>query len=199
MPKGELIHLFKEATKPKSDAKLVKKTIKAGSNSVIVIDSKSVNINVNKTERQSTKFTPSKEHIDASIAFRIRELIAKLAEKEQAAGATPQQAFAKWYSAIRKRYKVTTYQAIPANLGEEAITWLQQQSAIKRTKIRRNDNAQWRREHYTGIYARSANLGISKGELYNIVLQKYGKRISSLTQLGERDLRSLYQYIMGIR
>lgn len=99
---------------------------------------------------------------------------------------------------IKRRYRVTSYTLIPAYLKDEAISWLQQQSAIKRSKISRNNNNLYRNELFTAIYARSNNLGLSKGELYNIVFNKFNKRVSSLTQLSDDSLRRLYQFIMSL-
>ncbi len=199
MPKGELLKLFKDGSKPTDQKTVGKRNSVKGSNNVIVMDSQSVNINVHhKPVRQILKVIKSSEHIDDHTAYKIKELVDNIVNKEVAGGATSQKAYAKWYGSLKKRYKVTSYTLIPAHLGNEAISWLQQQAAIKRTKIRRNNTSSWRTEHYSAIYARSGNLGISKGELYNIVLSKFNKRISSLSQLSDVNLQKLYQYIMGL-
>lgn len=201
MPKGELIQLFKDSTKPKEKTKSrnSKRNSVSGNNNIIVMDSESVNLTINtKTPRTTLKILKDSTHIDDQTTYRIKELVDNLVKKEVAGGITPQAAYAKWYGALKKRYKVTSYTLIPAYLGEEAITWLMGQAAIKRSKIRRNNTPMYRNELYSAIYARTGNLGISKGELYNIVLSKFNKRVSSLTQLSEANLKKLYQYIMGI-
>ncbi|MDY0164420.1 hypothetical protein [Desulfobotulus sp.] len=158
-----------------------------GANSTVIKTDKIVN---------KTEFTPGPEHITPAQAQAIQEAVKKLADKEKAGGLTSQKAFSKWYSAIKKRYNVPTYHAIPAELGDSVLAWLKQQSAIMRPKLRRNDNAQWRNEHYAAINARAKNLNLSKGDIYHIVLERLGKQVSSLTQLGERDLKKLYAIIM---
>lgn len=201
MPKGELIQLFKDSTKPKEKNKPSnsRRNSVSCNNNVIVMDSKSVNLIINtKTPRTTLKILKDSTHIDDQTTYRIKELVDNLVKKEVAGGITPQAAYAKWYGVLKKRYKVTSYTLIPSHLGEEAITWLMGQAAIKRRKIQRSNIPMYRNELYSAIYARARNLGISKGELYNIVLTKLNKRVSSLTQLNEANLKKLYQYIMGI-
>jgi len=155
-----------------------------------------VNINTRKTVRH--EFRPGPEHISEATAKKIQDLVANLVGKEEAGGMKRSQAFAKWYGLLKNRYNVTTYKAIPAHLGDEAISWLRQQSAIKRSKIRRNDTSKWRKELYTSIWARANELGMSKGEVYALVADRLGKRVTSLTKLGERSLKKLYHIIMSL-
>ncbi|HDR0997493.1 TPA: hypothetical protein R4323_000377 [Pasteurella multocida] len=201
MPKGELIKLFQDNTKPKEKSSVnnTNKRSISGNNNIIVMDSKSVNLTINtKPQRTTLKVVKTAEHIDAETAYKIKELVDNLVKKEVSGGMTNQSAYAKWYGALKKRYRVTSYSLIPAHLGEEAITWLMSQAAIKRSKIRRSNTPMYRNELYSAIYARARNLKISKGQLYNIVLMKLDKRVSSLKQLSETNLKKLYQYIMGL-
>ncbi|MDX3962182.1 ORF6C domain-containing protein [Pasteurella multocida] len=198
MPKGEIIRLFKECTKPKEQGKPTKKNVVSGNNNVIVMDSKSVNITINKTRPKTIKVLKNSSHIDDHTAYRIKELVDNLVLKETTGGMTSQKAYAKWYGALKKRYKVPSYSLIPSELGEAAISWLMTQAAIKRTKISRSNIPMYRNELYTAIHARAKNLNISKGELYQIVLGVLNKNVSSLTQLNESNLKKLYQYIMHL-
>ena len=129
---------------------------------------------------------------------KIKDKIDNLAKKEIAAGMLPKKAYAIWWGTLKNRYDVTTYKEIPAHLGDEAISWLTQQAAIKRTKIRKNSKPMWRNELYKSIYAKAGELNLSKGEVYNIVYQRLGKRVSSLKQLGEQNLKKLYNIIRSM-
>lgn len=171
-----------------------------GNNNVIVQNSQEVQININKVERKILKFTPTDRHISSAQAAKIQETIANLVEKETASGDVSAEAmFKKYYAMLKKRYKVATYREIPAHLGDAAIHHLKQLSAIKRTKIRRTDNDNWRKELYKAIHAKSKSIGLSKGELYGLIYNKIGKQVPSLTQLGERDLKKVYDIIMNIK
>lgn len=201
MPKGELIQLFKDNTKPKETTKkrVTKKNSVSGDNNIVVMDSKSVNLTINtKPPKTTLKILKTDKHIDDDTTYQIKKIVDDLVKKEVAGGMTTQSAYAKWYGTLKKRYKVTSYSLIPAHLGDEAISWLKTQSVIKRSKIRRNNTPMYRNELYAAIYARGTELGFSKGEIYNIVLTKLNKRVSSLKQLSETNLNKLYQYIMRL-
>lgn len=158
-----------------------------------------VNIGPPPKKVVTKKFTPGPEHISTAQAKKIKDKIDNLVKKEVAAGMQSGKAYKRWWGKLKNKYEVTTYKEIPAHLGEEAVSWITQQAAIKRTKVRRNNNAMWRKELYTGIYSKANELNISKGEIYNIVYQRMGKRISSLTQLREQNLKKLYNIIRAIK
>lgn len=204
MSDDNIIYLFKKHSTPKKSPKnqnLVSKKSNSvtGDNNIIFTDNQSINLNLNvHPPRTTVKIQKNNSHINDSATYKIKEMVDKLVEKEVSAGMSVQQAYAKWYGALKKRYRVTSYTLIPAHLGNEAISWLQQQSAIKRSKISKNNNKLYRNELYSAIYARANNLGLSKGELYNIAFNKFNKRISSLTQLSDVSLKRLYQFIMGL-
>ena len=107
-------------------------------------------------------------------------------------------AMAKWWTALKRTYGVTAYREIPRELGDDAIAWMKLQIARTRPKLRRTDNQSWRNELYAAIYARARELGISKGEVYAIVHDRLGKRVTSLKQLGEQNLKKLYNIMMAM-
>ena len=154
-------------------------------------------ININKRVVQRTKIQPGPEHISSHQAAALQNLVKKAAEVEVVAGMSSQAAYQKWWSMVKRRFDVASYREIPRDRGEEAITWLRQRIAMNRPKLRRRDNKNWRNEHYSAIWARARQLGYSKGDVYGIVYDKLGKRVSSLKQLGERNLKKLYNILMS--
>lgn len=159
-------------------------------------------VNLNKREVIRNSFTPGPEHITASQAKKLQDLVQKAVELEATAGVhggDQKKLFAKWWKILKDQYNVPNYQRIPLHLGDHAIAWFKQRIATLRPKLRRTDNASWRKEHYTGIYARAKELGMSKGEVYAIVAERLGKQVQSLTKLGEQDLKKLYNIIMAMR
>ncbi|ENS5447412.1 hypothetical protein ACE1QC_002275 [Morganella morganii] len=169
-----------------------------GSKNFVINESKGVVLNINSTHRKINKITPSDEHITSAQARRIQEIVKALAEKEAASGISTRQAFAKWYNAIRKRYDVPSYHLIPNYLGEEAIKWLQQNSAIKR-KTTPSSKASVKNEYYAAIWARAKQVGMTKGDVYHIVNERLGKTITSLTSLSEDNIKKLYEIIMRMK
>jgi len=155
-------------------------------------------VNINKREVIRNEFTPGPEHITPAQARKIQKLVEKAAEIEEKAGADRGKVFAKWWKRVKDQYGVPTYLAIPAHLGDHAIGWLTQQVAIMRPKLRRTDNASWRNSLYTPIWAKARALGKSKGEVYAIAEERLGVKVSSLTKLGEQNLKKLYNILMAM-
>jgi len=75
---------------------------------------------------------------------------------------------------------------------------MQRQVAMLRPKLRRADNPAWRNQHYKAIWAKARELGFTKDQVYALSGDRLGKTITSLKQLGERNLKSLYNIIMAI-
>jgi hypothetical protein len=198
--KAKIIDLLKEVDKRKSrkaaNEKLALSIV--GNNNVQA----NGDIYINKRETVRKEFTPGPEHITASQAHKLQRLVEKAVSYEEAAGVyagNRQKLFAKWWKIVQNQYDVATYREIPAHLGESAITWMTQKVAILRPKTRRTDKSLWRNEHYSAIYARSHELGISKGEIYAIVLERLGVQVLSLTKLSDQNLKKLYNIIMSMR
>jgi len=155
-------------------------------------------ININKREVHRVEYVPDDRHISPETAKKIQDKVKKLAEIEMTAGATSRQAYGRWYGAIKGRFDVPSYKLIPEHLGQDALDWLTQQRAIARPRLRRTDNTKWRNDHYKAIWAKSREMGMSKAEVYHVVHVRIGKRVNSLKQLGERDLKKLYNIINGM-
>ena len=155
-------------------------------------------ININKREITRVDYSPDDRHITPVQAKAIQDKIKKMAEIEMAAGATAQQAYGRWYGALKARFNVPSYKLIPAHLGPDAIDWLAEQNAMLRPKLRRTANPLWRNEHYKAIWAKSRSMGLSKADVYHIVHTRIGKNVNSLKRLGERDLKKLYNIITGM-
>jgi hypothetical protein len=207
--KGEIIHLFNKA-KSKGDEKdpdteKPKRSTNisiTGNNNITSGGDINISGDLNLSPRpkiERPQFTPGPQHIEAKQAKQIKDAVDNLVSKEEAGGMPRKKAYSKWWGVIKDRYEVSTYKEISYHLGDEALSWIKQQSAIKRTKIRRTDNTKWRNELYGAIWARARNLNLSKGEVYNIVYTNLEKRVSSLTQLGEQNLKKLHSIIMRIK
>ena len=198
--KNKVVSIFKNVLSDDSSdtGKANKATHVKGDNNIVMGCRNNVEININSPAiKRNPPPKPTSEHITNKEAQKIQSLIASIAEKEVLGGMDRGKAHAKWHKVLQKRYEITSYHLVPAHLGASAISWLQQQFAIKKTKLKRNDNG--KNELYKGIWARSRQLGLSKGEVYNIVEAKLGKKVSSLTNLGEQSLKKLYQIIFAMK
>jgi hypothetical protein len=155
-------------------------------------------VNINKREVTRVSVTPGPEHITEGQARRLKDLVDKVAKVEIDRGSNPSQVYQRVWSGLTKHYQVASYRLIPRRLGDEAIKWLQQRAAMLRPKLRRTNPSAWQREHYTAIYARAHDLGMSKGEVYSLVKARLGLQVISLRQLGEQNLKRFYNIMMKL-
>lgn len=155
--------------------------------------------NINKKEIVRPKIVRGPEYISSSCALKIRNRIKTLVDIGLAAGKVDEgKLYAMWHSKLKKYFDVNSYLEIPACHEQSAIKWLQDQKVLLRPTIRRTSNADWRKDHYTGIWSRSKELGLSKADVYSLVRERIGKSVISLKSLGERDLKRLYDIIFKI-
>lgn len=136
------------------------------------------------------------EFISPAGARKIKGRIDTLVKMDVAAGSTNDKAYAKWWKILKDHFQVTSYYEIRADQEQQALDWLQSMKVLNRPKIRRTNSTMWRNDLYSGIWARQAQSGRSKADVYQLALEKLGKKVVSLKQLGERDLKALNAYIM---
>ncbi len=161
---------------------------------------KTTNIYNNTTTKNPTKFIPNYDiHISSEQAHEIQRLISEIVDKEVIGGMDKDKAYGKWGTQLRNYMKVNSYLAIKIEDYEKAIKYLSKQNALKRSKLRRKDNDSWRKDIYKSIYSRASQLAISSDEVKNIANKRYEKNISSLKELGERELDDLRKYIFNIK
>jgi TIR domain len=153
---------------------------------------------VNKREVIRPSVTPGPEHITEDQAKRLKDLVEKAAQIEINGGSPPNRAFSKWWSELKNRYGVTSYHLIPRLQGDAAIKWLQQRNAMLRPKLRRANPGAWRVEHFNAIWAKSNELGMSKGEVYSLIGRRLNVQVGSLKNLGDRNLKRAYNIMMSL-
>jgi hypothetical protein len=201
--KGKVFQILKAAkskktgthkTNPK-DCSTINQTAIGNSNLQVAGD-----VNLNTKQYLRPKITPGPEHISPSQGRQLRDLVKKAVEIELISGKQTKEAlFAKWYERLRNNFGSTTYSTIKSERGEEAINWMRQEVAKLRPKLRRTDKQAWFKEHYSAIWARAKELGLTKPQVYALASERVvGEAITSLTQLGERNLKKLYNIIMSI-
>lgn len=198
--KGKVFNIL-DAVKPKKPQRPRKSTSASISQKAIGDGAVQVagNLNINSKQIIRPQITPGPDHITPAQAHRLQGLVKEAVESESVSGRyTTDQLFSKWYTMLRNRYKVNSYTVIPAELGDQAIKWMQRQVAMLRPKLRRTDNQAWRNQHYKAIWAKARELGFTKDQVYVLSGERLGKTITSLKQLGERNLKSLYNIIMSL-
>lgn len=196
--------ILDEAKPKKTRRKIAKRTgnvIYVNGDGVAVgqISGGDIHNHINKKEIVRPKVIRGPEYISSSCARKIQNRIKTLVDIGLAAGnGDAGKLYAMWHAKLKKYFDVVSYLEIPAHHEKSAIDWLQKQKVLLRPTIRRASNDTWRQEHYKGIWARANELGMSRADVYLLVNERLGKNIVSLKNLGERDLKHLYNIIFKI-
>jgi len=142
---------------------------------------------------------PGPQHITEEQAYEIKRLIDELSQIDVDSGREDSHRY--WYSWLYRKFKVTSYKTVPLEKFESVMLWLRQQKAINRKKLRRTDNGKWQDQLFGAIYGRWRQLGYQKGEIYDFALQRLelDAPISSLKELGEQNLKRLYDIVFRMK
>jgi len=142
---------------------------------------------------------PGPQHITEEQAYEVKRLIDELALIDVRSGRAD--SHKTWYTWLYRKFKVTSYKTIPSEKYEAVISWLSQQKAINRKKLRRTDKGEWQNQLFAGIYTRWAKLGYEKDAIYDFAFQRLGldEPIISLKDLGEQNLKKLYEIVFRLR
>jgi len=86
-----------------------------------------------------------------------------------------------------------SYHLLPLEKFDEALTWIAQRKAIKRSSLRRTDNELWRRDYERVIWGGMRDRRWQKQDVYDFALKKaiVTTPITSLKELGEQKLQAL--------
>jgi hypothetical protein len=154
-------------------------------------------INVNKRVVNKVSVKPLPEYVTPAQKQMIKEKIESLVDIGVSSGGERVSLFPEWWTRLHRKFNVNSYHELNQDQYADVLRWLSQQKAISRPKLRRNDNEKWRNSLYAAIWSRVKNqIGQDKSWVYGLVRDRLGKDISSLSDLGERDLKSLYDIIM---
>jgi hypothetical protein len=142
---------------------------------------------------------PGPQHITEEQAYEIKRLIDELSQIDVDSGRADSHRH--WYSWMYRKFKVTSYKTVPSEKFESVMSWLRQQRAINRPKLRRPANDKWRDQLYGSIYGRWRQLGYEKTTIYNFAFERLelDAPISSLKELGEQNLKKLYDIVFRMK
>jgi len=141
-----------------------------------------------KSPKTKVVMMPREGTISEEQGVEIKRLIIVLAEMEERVSG--KSAFAKWYAAFNKKFRITKYEALQAERYEEAVSWLRRQSGILQRKLRQRDKPLWRNKKYVAIKTAMRELGMDKQRFYDLAHHRLGLNIpfTSLTELSDNDL-----------
>lgn len=149
------------------------------------------NLHVNSTVKTQQVIKPGPEHVSPKQAAKIRRLLQTLGQRDEKAGLGS--TYGLWMEKFKMALGITSYHLLPLEAFDQAVSWIGQQKAITRSRLRRTDNPLWRQEHYGSIYAVTKKLKWSKAQLSDFAISKKiaTKPFSSLKDLKERQLSAL--------
>lgn len=195
------IKLMYDYRNKKSTTQSINQSIK-GNNSIQIGINQGTIIKTEKiTRRNEIKINPD-IHISELQAKQIKDLIDKIVDINFLAGKKPKsKLYPETWNSLYSHFNITSYKAMPKELFDEVMNWLNKQIAyIHRPKLRKGNNDEWRKQLYGAIYAKSQNeLKFTKEELYKFACEKLEikKQITSLTDLSDTRLKKLYQLIFS--
>lgn len=190
--KKELARAIKEnSDKPKGESGV--KQVAVGNGNVQI--SGDVSISNNKKTIKRINRLPETDDITAPQKRFIQEKIRRLADRDVAKGADIGKSLASWWSRLRRKFSVNSYVCLKQSQFDAVEKWLDQQVGITRSKLRKTDKDTWRKEFYAALNAKCRQLKHPKEWLYAQAYEIAGKKITSLKDLNDRDLKNLYQTI----
>jgi hypothetical protein len=135
--------------------------------------------------------TPGEGHLGAEQRKQLVALIAEVAARYSGEDGRPR--FGAVHAMLQQRFSVVSYLMIPADKFGEAVSFLQRQRAIHRSRLRRRNPAAYRLDFLRTIHARRLALGWLKPQVYAFATEKLGLKnpLTSLLALGPVQLKTL--------
>lgn len=144
------------------------------------------------TERHVRRaaITPDERHLSVMQRDRIREVAAELGQRLTGGAAG---GIAAVHRMLQRRFDVVSYLLIPRTRYEEALSFLRQQRAIHRSRLRRGDPVAYRNDLIRAIFAGARELGWNRDRVHAFAEDKLALKdpLGSLKDLGPVQLTTL--------
>lgn len=148
------------------------------------------------TERhvQRNVITPDERHLSIEQRNRIREVAAELGHR--LTGGAPG-GIAAVHRMLQRRFQVASYLLIPRDRSEEALSFLRQQRAIHRSRLRRADPVAYQNDLLRAIFAGARELGWDDDRVHRLAAEKLALKtpLTSLKELGPLQLKTLTESV----
>lgn len=147
-------------------------------------------IRTEKIVRRNT-ITLDARHLTVEQRDRLRRVINELAERLAIPGVRGGVAAA--HAMLQRRFEVPSYLMIPRDRFEDALSFLRQQRAAHRSRLRQRDPVGFANDLYRAIFAGARELGWSGESVYRFAADKLSLKrpLASLKDLGPLQLQSL--------
>lgn len=110
-----------------------------------------------------------------------------------------EEAFAMWWTRLKKRFQVSKYEHIPSETLPEVEGWYRQQMAIAKSQKRTKAPDQWRSHRIVAIKAAMGAMSKSKELYYQELSDRLNMKrpFQSLTNLTKTDLERVYRMVLS--
>ena len=135
--------------------------------------------------------TPDERHLTTEQREHVRQLVGELAERLD--GKSGVANFGAVYWMLHHRFEVASYLLIPSGKYEDALSFLRQQRAIYRCRLRARNTVAYQNDLYRAIFAGARELGWSGEQVYRFATEKLGPQtdVTSLKELSALQLKTL--------
>jgi hypothetical protein len=139
--------------------------------------------------------SPDERHLAGSQLEAVSSLIKEVAAR--IGGPDGEIKFAAVHRMLQRRFGVASYLLIPRECGEEAVTYLKQQRAILRSRLRGRDSAVYQNDLFRSIYAGAREMHWDRFQVYLFAAETLHLKqpLSSLKELSEPQLKQLCQAV----
>lgn len=147
-------------------------------------------INTERVVRRSS-ITPDERHISSEQRDAVRAMIREIAAR--LAGDDGQPNYAAGHRLIQRRFGVASYLLLPRDRFEEAMQFLKQHRAMRRSRLRRQNPSAYASDLHRAVFSRAGELGWSREMVYEFAQKKLGlkRALRSLRELGPQQLTAL--------
>lgn len=154
-----------------------------------------------RTEKHTTRnvIKPTSENITDKQATDIKDMVDKLAEIDVLAGRPD--SHGQWYARLYRKFPCrNSYHLIHGEDFPQVMAYLRMEAAKSRPKLRRTNNAEWRKKYTGAIWARTKSIGLSHDAVHQLATERLNlaKPIRSLNELGEQNLEKFYRMVLKL-
>jgi hypothetical protein len=192
----ELLHLVKHLREVLGNCpSLVQQHVnvtQAGNNNSFVMAGRDVIQPQHHTVRNVVK--PDETHVSAEQKKTIKDLVDELAIRLAGEDGNPNYRAA--WGRLYDEFKITSYHLLPACDFERALSFLREQKAISRSRLRRRNPQVYRNDFYAKIFSSAKTLGWADEQIYAFAEEKLETApIKSLRKLGPNQLKKVAECI----
>jgi len=139
--------------------------------------------------------TPNERHLTIAQRDRLRAVAGELAVR--LVGPNGRGGIAAVHSMLQRHFQVPSYLLIPRERYRDALSFLNQQRAIHRSRLREHDPVAYANDLYRSIFAGARELGWDGGQVYQFAAEKLTLKgpLVSLKELGPVQLKALAEAV----